>query len=119
MSVTFFAEAATPVISAVYDNRDGTFEPDGPAVVTSESTPFELNVANGNARWVVEAMGQEFDYVGSIPFEELETALNHTNGQYDSLAYDTIDGQYGDRYLLPLRDLILYCIHLKCPLVWA
>lgn len=118
MSVTFFAANAPSIPSNVFDNRDGSYEHGGPEILISESTPFELNVANANAGIVLEMLGLRhkhyhgpedgWDLVGHIEVADLKAALD---------ALDLHDEPFiGDCYLDTLKNLVMYCIAIKSPL---
>ena len=111
MSVTFFAVNAFESICAVYDNRDGSFEPNGPAVIVSTATPFEFNVSQFNYGRVLTLLGiaeEEQDCVGHIPVDQLSTALDALPNTWER----------GD-YVSQIKDLLLYCIHLQSSLHWG
>lgn len=111
MSVTFFASNAPEIICAVYDNRDGSFEHNGPAVIVSTATPFEFNVSQFNYGKVLKLLGiadEDQDCVGHIPVDQLSTALDALPNMWER----------GD-YVSQIKDLLLYCIHLQTPLNWG
>lgn len=118
MSVTFFAVNAPSFPSDVFDNRDGSYEHGGPEFIISESTPFELNVANFNAPVVLELLGlrhkyyngpeEGWDLVGSIAVEDLRDALDAIELGW------SIAGN--DRYKFCIKDLVMYCIAINSPL---
>lgn len=120
MSVTFFAENAPQIPDGIYDNRDGSFDPHGPKIIITTATPYELNVANGNAGIVLEMLGLKhkyyngpedgWDLVGCIEVADLEAALHAVNLWGDA---------EGSGYVDPIRDLLLYCIAENYPLVWS
>ena len=117
MSVTFFAANAPLIPTAIYDNRDGDFEHNGPEFIISESTPFEMNVSNSNACTVLEMLGQRssfyneyegrWDLVGVIDVDDLRDALD---------AVSACTYEEDDRYKGRLKDLVMYCIAINSPL---
>lgn len=118
MSVTFFAANAPSIPSNVFDNRDGSYEHDGPEILIAESTPFELNVSNSSAVIVLELLGLRhkyyngpedgWDLIGSIAVEDLRDAL-------DAIELGWFLSE-NSRYKAHIKNLVMYCVAINSPL---